>query len=166
MGEEDGTRGTAPLLRGRLETIQIENEGIDGAPVVGRANFISDEDKTYDVVSLSEVVSCAPSVLIEKEAVEGILYEDCIFGIVRTVDLYLDTKLGVGHKERPKLNLTVKKDRGGKIMAQSDRCHRDPVAFRTVSAPPAQPIPEALIWTNLPRPFFRPWCVCQSFWLP
>ena len=112
------SRGTATLLRGRLENIQIENEGIDGAPVAGTAKFISDEDKTYDV-SLSEVVSCAPSVLKEKEAAEGILYEDCIFGIARTVDLYLDTKLGVGHKERPKLNLTVKKDRGGKIMAQS-----------------------------------------------
>ena len=68
---------------------------------------------------MTEIVSCDPSVLKDKEAVEGILYEGQIYGIARTADLYLESKLGIGHNERPKLNLTVKKDLGGKIVAQS-----------------------------------------------
>ena len=35
------------------------------------------------------------------------------------MDLYLESKVDRSNKLRPKLNLTVKKDRGGKIMAQS-----------------------------------------------
>merc|ERR1711862_1048891 len=71
----------------------------------------------------SEVISCDVSVLKEKDSVEGILHDGSIYGICRIVDLYLETKLdskhGAARKERPRLNLTVKKDRGGKIMAQS-----------------------------------------------
>lgn len=114
------TRGAATLIRGRLEQIKVETGGKNDAEVAGTAKFIAENNgsNVYEV-ALSEVVSCDPSLLKEKETVEGILYEGSIFGIARTVDLYVDSKLGAGHKERPKLNLTVKKDRGGKIMAQS-----------------------------------------------
>ena len=51
--------------------------------------------------------------------------------VCRNSDLYLESKLGSGFKERPKLNLTVKKELkglGGKIIAQSGmakvRCTR------------------------------------------
>jgi hypothetical protein len=65
------------------------------------------------------VVSCDDNVLKDKETVEGVLFEGKIYGVCRTCDLYLTSKLGTSRKERPKLNLTVKKDRGGKILAQS-----------------------------------------------
>ena len=45
-----------------------------------------------------------------------------LFTVCRVTDLYLDSKVGTGKKERPRLNLTVKKElqgMGGKIVAQS-----------------------------------------------
>ena len=65
--------------------------------------------------------------------VEGILHDGDIYGVCRTKDLYLSSKSnegsrrgglgggvgGSGLKERPRLNLTVKKGLGGQIMAQS-----------------------------------------------
>jgi len=112
-------RGAATLIRGRLENISLDEES-NGTAVSGCADFIASTEgqETYQI-ALSEVVSCEPSVLKEKEPVEGILHENHIYGICRTVDLYLESKLGANLKERPKLNLTVKKDRGGTIMAQS-----------------------------------------------
>ena len=44
------------------------------------------------------------------------------FTVCRTADLYLNSSIGSGLKERPRLNLTVKKELkglGGKIIAQS-----------------------------------------------
>ena len=113
-------RAAATLIRGHLEEINLEHCAEEGIGTFGSAKFVAANDGSavFDV-SMAEVVSCEPSTIKEKETVEGILYDGNIFGIARTVDLYLDTKLGVGHKERPKLNLTVKKDRGGRIMAQS-----------------------------------------------
>jgi hypothetical protein len=103
-------RGAAMTVRGRLEDISTN----------GSATFVAatDQEETYEV-ALSEVVSCEASVLKEKESVEGILHGGSIYGICRISDLYLETKAGVNRTERPKLNLTVKKDRGGTIMAQS-----------------------------------------------
>jgi hypothetical protein len=107
-------RGAATFVRGQLENVSFPQDGSG----CGSAKFVTSEGKVYET-SLSEVVSCDVSALKEKEAVEGVLHEGSIYGICRTVDVTLESKLGVGHKERPKLNLTVKKDRGGKIMAQS-----------------------------------------------
>ncbi|GKY93457.1 hypothetical protein MPSEU_000313200 [Mayamaea pseudoterrestris] len=109
------TKGAAILLRGRLESIHL-GESVDE----GTAKFIAmnNEETLYDV-KLSEVLGCDLSSLKEKESVEGVLYDGQLYGICRTCDVYLESKFGSNNKERPKLNLTVKKDRAGKIMAQS-----------------------------------------------
>jgi len=89
----------------------------------GTANFCSSADKQHLYqIQLTEVVSCEVALLKEKEIVEGILYDGKVFGVCRTADLYLKSTLRSGLKERPRLNLTVKrelKDLGGKIIAQS-----------------------------------------------
>ena len=115
-------RGAATLQRGRLEDIKLTPDSESNSP--GTAKFIAatEKEEEYDI-KLSEVVSCDVSILKDKESVEGILHDGKVYGICRTCDLYLGSKLGSGHKERPKLNLTVrkelKKNMGGKIMAQS-----------------------------------------------
>ena len=113
-------RGAATLLRGRLEEIQINDEPESEGRKGGTAKFIATTpgEEIYDV-DLSRVVSCDVSLLKDKESVEAIVHEGKLFGISRTADLYLESKLGASHKQRPKLNLTVKKDRGGTIIAQS-----------------------------------------------
>ena len=125
------SRGGATLLRGTLCDIVHSS---------GTVTFIAatDTQENYSV-SLSEIVGCDSALLKENDSVEAILFEGFLYGICRTVDLYLDSKLssssgsgGVGGRgvglsvgrgngnasQRPKLNLTVKKDRGGTIMAQ------------------------------------------------
>jgi cold shock CspA family protein len=112
------TKAAATMQRGRLENIVI-SRAVD-AWSVGTAKFIAATDREEEyIVDLKEVISCDPSLLKEHESVEGIIHEGQIFGICRTCDLYLESKLGLGHKERPKLNLTVRKGLGGTIMAQS-----------------------------------------------
>ncbi|KAL7466137.1 hypothetical protein ACHAXS_006432, partial [Conticribra weissflogii] len=90
------------------------------------AVFLSSENGGKYSIRLSEVVSCDKSLLQENEQVDGIFHEGKIFGICRTKDLFLSSSFGRnssgssgGLKERPKLNLTVKREMGGKIMAQS-----------------------------------------------
>ena len=70
-------------------------------------------------------MSCEGKVLKSGDEIEAILYSNEIYGIARTKDLYLASKVnssvGAG-ASRPKLNLTVKselKNMGGQIMAQS-----------------------------------------------
>merc|ERR1712194_557266 len=80
-------------------------------------------------IKLTEVVSCSKLLLKDKEQVEGILHDGKVFGVCRMKDIHLASSFGRnvigssgGLKERPKLNLTVKKElqgMGGKIMAQS-----------------------------------------------
>jgi len=111
------TKGAAVMQRGRLESITITLG--DDVSHVGTAKFIATPDQQEYLVDLKEVISCDVSLLKENESVEGILHEGHIFGICRTSDLYLESKLGLSHKERPKLNLTVRKGLGGTIMAQS-----------------------------------------------
>lgn len=110
------TKGAATLIRGRLEQIVIDRD----APGLSTALFIAatEKEEAYPV-QLDEVVSCHMSVLNDKETVEGLLHEGKIFGVCRTKDLFLESKLGSSHKLRTKLNLAVRKDLGGKIMAQS-----------------------------------------------
>ena len=110
------TRRAAKFVQGRLENI----ERLDSPKNLGTAKFISATEKEEEYeVDLKEVISCDVSTLKEKESVEAILHEGKLYGICRTADLYLESKLGTKNKERPKLNLSVKKNRGGKIMAQS-----------------------------------------------
>jgi cold shock CspA family protein len=110
---------SAMLVKGRLEEIMRPQQ--PSSVQHGTAKFIvsdATKEEVYEV-HLNEVVSCNPSVLKEKEPVEGVLHDGKIYGICRISDIHLESKLGSSHKERPKLNLTVRKDRGGTIMAQS-----------------------------------------------
>lgn len=116
------TRGAATLQRGRLEDIKLTPNDEKSSP--GTAKFIAATEKEEEYeIDLADVVSCDVSILKDKESVEGIVHDGKIYGICRTADRYLGSKLGTGHKERPKLNLTVRKELkqnlGGKIMAQS-----------------------------------------------
>lgn len=123
------TAGAATLVRGRLEGVAVGGGGGEGKEKKkngeGGAKFVADRDgKVYDI-DLREIVSCDVLLIKERESVEGILHEGKIYGVCRTTDLYLESKItkgSMGKKERPRLNLTVKnelKGLGGKIMAQS-----------------------------------------------
>ncbi|VEU37424.1 unnamed protein product [Pseudo-nitzschia multistriata] len=114
-------RETALLQRGTLENIEITKTEDNSNKGTARFVAATEKQEVYDV-DLAEVVSCSVALLKEKTSVEGILHEGKIYGLCRTSDLYLTSKLVVGsgkNRQRPKLNLTVKKDRGGTIMAQS-----------------------------------------------
>jgi len=103
------TKNAATLLRGRLS-------GIDG----DKATFIGDsenEEQKY-AVTMQDVVSCDKSLLKELEPVEALVYDEKLYGICRTKDLFLESKI-TSSGTRPKLNLTVRKGLGGKIQAQS-----------------------------------------------
>jgi len=105
---------SADILKGTLTNINI-NEG------KAKFNSLTKEPNIYEI-SLSEVISCNIKILNEKDSVEGIFHDGSIFGVCRTADLYLESTLGKGLTERPRLNITVKKalkDSGGKIIAQS-----------------------------------------------
>jgi cold shock CspA family protein len=112
-------RKAATFVRGRLENIKVQDTG-EATKNAGSATFIAatEKEERYDV-ELRELVSCDAALLKDKQQVEGILHEGEIYGVCRTSDLYLESKLGTSRNERPKLNLAVKKDRGGKIFAQS-----------------------------------------------
>ena len=110
------SKGAATLIRGHLEQIVVDLN----SPKLGTAVFIAatDKEEAYSI-GLDEVISCEVTVLKDQEPVEGLLHDGNIFGVCRTKDLFLESKLGSSHKMRTKLNLTVKKGLGGKIMAQS-----------------------------------------------
>merc|ERR1712154_145489 len=99
----------ATLLRGRLSAI-------DG----DKATFIGDsenEEQKY-AVRMQDVVSCDKSLLKDLEPVEALVHDERLYGICRTKDLFLESKI-TSSGTRPKLNLTVRKGLGGKIQAQS-----------------------------------------------
>ena len=106
------TRSAATMVQGKLENVDQEKQT---AKFVGSVNG---ERKEYDI-ELKEVVSCEMKQLKDNVEVEAIFHDDAIHGICRTTDLRLESKLGTGRKQRMKLNLTVKKDLSGKIVAQS-----------------------------------------------
>mmetsp|Transcript_7786 Transcript_7786/g.16144 ORF Transcript_7786/g.16144 Transcript_7786/m.16144 type:complete len:1398 (+) Transcript_7786:450-4643(+) len=109
--------GAATSVRGRLLELNLsENTAV----------FVCSGNEGKYSIDLSEVVSCDKSLLQKNEQVDGILHDGKIFGVCRTKDLFLSSSFGRnssgssgGLKERPKLNLTVKREMGGKIMAQS-----------------------------------------------
>jgi cold shock CspA family protein len=112
-------RKAATFVRGRLENVKVKNT-VGAKKNAGSATFIAatQNEEKYQI-NLSELVSCDASLLKDKQQVEGILHDGQLYGICRTCDLYLESKLGMTHAERPKLNLSVKADRGGRIIAQS-----------------------------------------------
>ena len=110
----------ATTVKGTLVDIKADED---------TATFVSADDGTKYTISLSEVVSCEKSLLKENQEVNGVLHEGKIFGVCRSKDIYLISSLSKissgstnGPRQRPKLNLTVKKElqgMGGQIMAQS-----------------------------------------------
>mmetsp|Transcript_17532 Transcript_17532/g.25698 ORF Transcript_17532/g.25698 Transcript_17532/m.25698 type:complete len:1304 (+) Transcript_17532:117-4028(+) len=105
------TRMAVTKVKGILTILNVE---------MGSAVFVSDSNKEHINVDLSDVVGCAGRHLQEGIAVEGILHDGKMLGISRAADLYLKSAvISGGAKERPKLNLTVRKGLGGKIIAQT-----------------------------------------------
>eukprot|EP00984_Skeletonema_dohrnii_P001102 scaffold343_cov82-Skeletonema_dohrnii-CCMP3373.AAC.1 len=112
--------GAATNVAGTLEDINIDAD---------TAFFVSSSNQERYEINLSEVISCDKSLLQDKEKVDGILHEGHIYGVCRTKDIHLASSFNRdrsgssgGLKERPRLNLTVKKElrgMGGQIMAQS-----------------------------------------------
>jgi len=116
--------GAATSVTGTLIELDIDND---------TAIFVSSENDVRYEINLIELVSCDKLLLKDKEQVNGILHEGKIYGVCRTKDVSLASSFGnsrdssssgisIGNKERPKLNLTVKKElqgMGGQIMAQS-----------------------------------------------
>jgi len=105
-------RNSAVTVKGNMKEINISE---------GTAKFTASDGAIFPIL-LSEVISCDLKVLKDNVGVEGILHNDGLVGICRTADLYLNSSIGSGLKERPRLNLTVKnelKGLGGKIIAQS-----------------------------------------------
>lgn len=110
----------ATSLGGTLEDINMDAD---------TAIFVSSSNEQRYEIKLSEVISCDKSLLQDKEKVDGILHEGQIYGVCRTKDIHLASSFNRdrsgssgGLKERPRLNLTVKKElkgMGGQIMAQS-----------------------------------------------
>lgn len=113
------TKSAAKIVNGCLSKLQMEDN-----LAIFTCTTTNNDNQMYNV-NLSQVISCDARVLKEETPVEGILHEDKIVGICRTDDLYLkkSATVGSGLRERPKLNLTVKKELqknlGGKIIAQS-----------------------------------------------
>lgn len=116
-------KNVAQSIRGHLTQINI----LEGTAIFVEEKISASEScaakKTYNI-SLGEIISCLPTALQDLEKVEGIFHENSIYGICRTSDLYLASKVcpQSDKAERPKLNLTVKKELqglGGKIIAQS-----------------------------------------------
>jgi len=107
----------ATTINGVLVDIKIKEDS---------ATFLSSDETKYSIL-LSEVVSCDKSLLQENQEVNGVLHEGKIYGVCRTKDISLKSSLTKnssdnGPRQRPKLNLTVKKElqgMGGQIMAQS-----------------------------------------------
>jgi len=106
--------GAATAITGNLININVSE---------ATATFCGDSEMQDSYhVPLSEVISCEVDLLKESDKVKGVLHGGKVFGVCRTADLYIKSTLGSGLKQRPRLNLTVKrelKDLGGKIIAQS-----------------------------------------------
>lgn len=99
-------------VRGTVSYLEEVDESIKGT-------IVAEQGETSFGFDGGDVVGCDVKLLKTGEKIEGILHNGKLVGISRLADLYLESKIGNGRKERPKLNLTVKKDRGGTIMAQS-----------------------------------------------
>jgi len=102
----------ATIVKGTLASLDAEG------------GVLKTSTTTY-TFGFDKVVSCEGNVLKQGVEIEAILYENEVYGIARTKDLYLTSTFNSSSSasaSRPKLNLTVKselKNMGGQIMAQS-----------------------------------------------
>lgn len=81
-----------------------------------------DDLPSYPTISTKEILGCDFTSLSPTTLVEGILYQSNIYGVCRHSDLYLVSKSKISssnNKQRPRLNLSVRKELGGKVVAQS-----------------------------------------------
>jgi len=102
-------RGSGTLIRGKVTEMDDSTVTVQSAM----------EGEEMFTIPKSRVVGCDPTVLKVDDKVDGLVHDGVLHGVCRSSDLKLESKLGTNLKERPKLNLTVKRDRGGTIMAQS-----------------------------------------------
>jgi len=72
------------------------------------------------IISTGEVLGCDISTLAPTTQVEAMHYQNHIYGACRLSDLYLASSTNSkAQQQRPRLNLTVRKELGGKVVAQS-----------------------------------------------
>eukprot|EP00594_Rhizosolenia_setigera_P020904 CAMPEP_0178981296 /NCGR_PEP_ID=MMETSP0789-20121207/26982_1 /TAXON_ID=3005 /ORGANISM="Rhizosolenia setigera, Strain CCMP 1694" /LENGTH=1337 /DNA_ID=CAMNT_0020671823 /DNA_START=365 /DNA_END=4378 /DNA_ORIENTATION=- len=110
-------KAAATMKKGALESLDIDK---------GTAMFVTfdgDKKESYEF-KLTEVVSCDVKLLKEKINLEAVVHEGKVYGVCRTTDLRLESKVSskTSKGERPRLNLTVKSELqtlGGKIVAQT-----------------------------------------------
>eukprot|EP00586_Coscinodiscus_wailesii_P004868 CAMPEP_0172483654 /NCGR_PEP_ID=MMETSP1066-20121228/10705_1 /TAXON_ID=671091 /ORGANISM="Coscinodiscus wailesii, Strain CCMP2513" /LENGTH=1257 /DNA_ID=CAMNT_0013247641 /DNA_START=395 /DNA_END=4168 /DNA_ORIENTATION=- len=108
---------SASVVKG---TIQRLNVRANTAVFVPQGNTVDGD--VFEIDDLQDsVVGCAVNSLKEGEDVEALPWDGKVYGVCRTSDLQMDTKVE-RKKERPRLNLKVRNDlkgMGGKIVAQS-----------------------------------------------
>eukprot|EP00804_Cyclotella_cryptica_P030094 CCRYP_009514-RB/>CCRYP_009514-RB protein AED:0.39 eAED:0.39 QI:0/0.66/0.5/1/0.66/0.75/4/384/342 len=130
FGKTKGAKWAKDIRIEKLDAANtVKGVLVDIKPDENTAVFVSSDTDTKYNISLSAVVSCEKSLLREKQEVNGVLHDGKIFGVCRMKDIFLTSCLAKnssgsnnGPKQRPKLNLTVKKElqgMGGQIMAQS-----------------------------------------------
>ena len=108
---------SASVVKG---TIQRLNVRANTAVFVPQGNTVDGDVFEIDDLENS-VVGCAVNSLKEGEDVEALPWDGKVYGVCRTSDLQMDTKVE-RKKERTRLNLKVRNDlkgMGGKIVAQS-----------------------------------------------
>jgi len=115
----------------KVKDIKLVKDKDPVLKVLGTLSSVSKESATFVLndkhdklsagydISTNEVLGCDVASLTSKTQVEAIYYQDNVYGICRTSDLYLTSSKITPSKRRPRLNLTVRKELGGKVVAQS-----------------------------------------------
>jgi len=116
---------------GKVRDIKLVKDKDPVIKLIGTLSAIGKESATFALndkhdklsprydISTDEILGCDVAALTSKTQVEAIYYQDQVYGICRTADLYLTTSKITPSKQRPRLNLTVRKELGGKVVAQS-----------------------------------------------
>jgi len=94
-------KADAEQVRGTLKAVDIEKKSF---------SFQISNDKRVLDADLKEVVGCHFAALKEGDLMEGILYNNKLYGLARVRDLVLDTKVLKKGSERPRLNVNMKHD--------------------------------------------------------
>jgi len=100
-------KSDAELVRGTLKAVDIEKKS---------SLFQMSDDKRVLDANLKEVVGCHCAALKESDLMEGILYNNKLYGLARVRDLVLDTKVLKKGSERPRLNVSLKHDTNKKYI--------------------------------------------------
>eukprot|EP00804_Cyclotella_cryptica_P023015 CCRYP_000285-RA/>CCRYP_000285-RA protein AED:0.12 eAED:-0.03 QI:0/0/0/0.66/0.4/0.5/6/0/718 len=117
FGKTKGAKWAKDIRIEKLDAANtVKGVLVDIKPDENTAVFVSSDTDTKYNISLSAVVSCEKSLLREKQEVNGVLHDGKIFGVCRMKDIFLTSCLAKnssgsnnGPKQRPKLNLTVKR---------------------------------------------------------